>query len=261
MMPLLKNILIIILLPGLLFQYCIAQQYNTPVIDRFGTIVRGDTSIKAIALVFTGHEFADGGEDVTKTLKAKKVPASFFFTGDFYLNPSFSKLIYQLKNDGHYLGAHSHRHLLYADWEKRDSTLVSEVEFKRDLEENYAALLRFGINRKDAQYFLPPYEWYNSDIVKWTNDMDLTLINFSSGTRSNADYTYPEMGSRYVSSEAIYHSIINYENREGMNGFILLIHIGTDPRRKDKLYNLLGNLIDDMRLKGYEFQRVDQLLR
>jgi len=91
--------------------------------------------------------------------------------------------------------------------------------------------------------------------------MNLTLINFSSGTRSHADYTYPEMELRYVGTEEIYQSILNYEHRKGMNGFILLIHVGTDPRRTDKLYNRLGNLIDDLKLRGYSFQRIDDLLR
>ena len=177
------------------------------------------------------------------------------------MNPSFSNLIHTLKSDGHYLGAHSHHHLLYNDWEKRDSTLVTEKEFKEDLQDNYNVMAKFGIRKEEAQYFLPPYEWYNSDIFKWTREMNLTLINFSSGTRSNADYTYPEMGSRYLSSEEIYQSILNYEKHEGLNGFILLIHIGTDPRRTDKLYNRLDNLIDGLKTKGYSFKRVDDLLR
>ena len=42
---------------------------------------------------------------------------------------------------------------------------------------------------------------------KW----DLQLVNFSPGTRSNADYTYPEMGNKYVSSDAIMKSILQYE--------------------------------------------------
>jgi endoglucanase len=249
----------------ILFQICSAfaqslskNKFET---DRYGAIVRGDVSKKVIAIVFTGHEFADGGEVIRKTLKSKKVSASFFFTGDFYMNPAFSNLIRSLKKDGHYLGAHSHHHLLYNDWEKRDSTLVTEDEFKTDLQDNYNVMAKFGIRQEDAQYFLPPYEWYNRDISKWTREMNLTLINFSSGTRSNADYTYPEMKSRYVNSEEIYQSILNYENREGLNGFILLIHIGTDPRRTDKFYQRLGNLLDELKIKGYSFERVDALLR
>lgn len=229
--------------------------------DRYGAIVRGDTTRKAIALVLTGHEFADGGSSVRKTLRAKKVPASFFFTGAFYANPVFSKLIRQLKKDGHYLGAHSNRHLFYADWDNRDSTLVTADEFRQDLIDNYTIMAEYGITHADANYFLPPYEWYNKTIADWTKEMNLTLINFSSGTRSHADYTYPAMGSRYVGSDEIYQSILNYEMLNGMNGFILLIHIGTDPRRTDKLYHQLDKLIDELRAKGYAFKRVDDLLR
>jgi len=233
---------------------------NQPVVDQYGVIVRGDTLKKAIAIVFTGHEFADGGTMIRNALKEKKVPASFFFTGAFYNNPSFAELIRQLMRDGHYLGAHSNAHLLYADWEKRDSTLVTEKQFKGDLAENYHVMKSFGIRKKDAKYFLPPYEWYNGDIARWTKEMGLTLINFSSGTRSNADYTTPDMGNRYIASEDIYQSILNYENGKGMNGFILLVHIGTDPRRTDKFYNHLEKLIDDLNNRGYTFLRIDKIL-
>lgn len=122
-------------------------------------------------------------------------------------------------------------------------------------------MAEYGITHADANYFLPPYEWYNKTITDWTRQMNLTLVNFSSGTRSNADYTYPAMGSRYLGSDEIYQSILNYEKLHGMNGFILLIHIGTDPRRTDKLYHQLDKLIDELRAKGYAFKRVDDLLR
>jgi len=236
-------------------------QSTQAVVDGHGAIVRGDTAQKAMALVFTGHEFADGGSSIRKTLNTKKVKASFFLTGDFYGNPDFATLIQQLKKDGHYLGAHSGKHLLYADWKDRDSTLVTKEAFTQDLEDNYRIMTSFGIARTDAPYFLPPYEWYNKEIAEWTKRMNLTLINFSAGTRSAADYTYPEMGSRYLGSEQIYQSIIEYEQKHGMNGFLLLIHIGTDPRRKDKLYNRLGALIDELKERGYSFRRVDDLLK
>lgn len=64
-----------------------------------------------------------------------------------------------------------------------------------------------------APYFLPPYEWYNSQITQWTRALGLRLVNFSPGTRSTAYYTYPEMGSRYVSSDVIYQSVLDCEER------------------------------------------------
>src|SRR5690606_5498253 len=119
------------------------------------------------------------------------------------------------------------------------------LQFKNDLRANYRRMRMHGIHKADAPYFLPPYEWYNATISEWTRDMGLTLTNFTPGTRSHADYTYPEMGNRYVSSDAIYRSITDFEetSEHGLNGFILLVHIGTDPRRADKFYNRLGALL------------------
>src|SRR5690606_9967271 len=64
-----------------------------------GAIIRGDTTKRVIYLVLTGHEFADGADFITKTLKEEKVKASFFFTGDFYRNKSFRSAIKKLKRN------------------------------------------------------------------------------------------------------------------------------------------------------------------
>ena len=233
------------------------------IVDNHGAIIRGDLSQKQIALVLTGDEFADGGEVITKTLEKHQISASFFFTGNFYANKAFKKLIHEIKQEGHYLGAHSDKHLLYADWTKRDSLLVTEKEFKLDLKRNYKRMAHFGVSTKDAPYFLPPYEWYNATISEWTRQLKYTLVNFSPGTRSSADYTYPEMGPRYVSTQAIYDSILDLEKTDpnGLNGFILLIHIGTDPRRKDKFYHKLDALITELEKKKYTFMTITQLLK
>jgi hypothetical protein len=45
-----------------------------------------------------------------------------------------------------------------------------------------------------------------------------------------------------------------------MNGFILLLHIGTDIRRKDKFYFYLPELISELRRRGYRFTKIDELL-
>jgi len=227
-----------------------------------GATVRGDSLKKKIALVFTGDEFADGGEIIRKTLKVNHVKASFFLTGNFYRNAKFKSLINKLKKDGHYLGPHSDKHLLYCDWNKRDSLLVTKQEFEVDLKSNYEELSHFGISKSDAPFFLPPYEWYNEAIADWTNESGLSLINFTSGTRSNADYTYPELGKSYKTSDEIFKSIVDYNasKPKGLNGFILLLHIGTDPRRTDKFYKQLPKLIEYLKQNGYELAKIDNLL-
>lgn len=215
-----------------------------------------------MALVFTGDEFADGGNYIVQKLAAYNTPASFFFTGRFYRNPAFKGIVQRLKKNKHYLGPHSDNHLLYCDWTNRDSLLVTKAEFQADLERNYAAMKQAGIERNDARLFIPPYEWYNDSIAAWTQQMDLQLVNYTPGTKSTADYTYPGL-KNYRSSEEIFRSITGYEKNSvsGLNGFVLLVHIGTDPRRTDKFYRKLPALISYLKKKGYRFKRIDQLLK
>lgn len=226
-----------------------------------GGIVRGDTSVKRLALVFTGGDFGEGGPHIRKVLREKGIRAGFFFTGDFFRAAEFDGLIRGLAADGHYLGPHSDKHLLYCDWNDRAKTLVTRDEFRRDLLANYREMERFGISRDRAPFFIPPYEWYNSDIARWSRELGLVLFDFTPGTSSNADYTTFDMPS-YLSSETIYGRILDYETLDprGLNGFLLLIHIGTDPARTDKFYLRLADLIDELRRRGYAFARVDDLL-
>ena len=220
-------------------------------------------------MVFTGHEFAEGGNFISNTLQQQKIKASFFFTGDFYNNYSNEKLINRLVKDKNFLGNHSDKHLLYCDWSKRDSLLVDKFEFLNDLFGPMERLGHLAEDPKDpstpskhfTKFFLPPYEWYNDSIAAWCKEAVIQLINYTPGTLSHADYTTLK-DKNYRNSETIYNSIINYEKSKpaGLNGFILLMHIGAGSDRKDKFYAHLPELIKYLKLKGYQFQTVDQLL-
>jgi peptidoglycan/xylan/chitin deacetylase (PgdA/CDA1 family) len=87
--------------------------------------------------------------------------------------------------------------------------------------------------------------------------MGLTTVNFTPGTRTNADYTTPEMPN-YRSTEEILNDLENFERKDpkGLNGAIILIHLGTSPLRTDKLYNQLDNIIESLMGKGYEFCKI-----
>ena len=225
-----------------------------------GATIRGDSTKKNIALVFTGDEYAEGADSILNALKGKNIKASFFFTGRFYENPAFKKIVQRIKKEGHYLGPHSNKHLLYCDWSKRDSLLLSKAEFSNDLLANLKIMRKAGINTSKSKFFLPPYEWYNDTIAAWTKELGLQLINFTPGTKSHADYTWPDL-KNYQSTDSIFESIGDYQflHSSELNGFILLMHIGTDPRRTDKFYEVLPQLLSY--LIEYQLQTVDQLLK
>ena len=222
------------------------------VYDSSGAVIRGNVATKKINLMFSGDEYADGAEEILAALKKHGIKASFFFTGNFYRNPAYAKIIESIQKEGHYLGAHSDKHLLYNDWTADKNLLVTQEVFKSDLNANYTEMEKFGIQKEDAPYFLPPYEWNNNLITQWGNQMGVTLINYTPGTISHADYTTPEMDN-YKTSDDIVQSILSFEEKEGMNGFMLLSHIGTHPDRTDKFYVKLDALISSLKKRGYGF--------
>lgn len=224
-----------------------------------GAIIRGDSSHKKIALVFTGHEFGGGLKSITQTLAREKIKASFFVTG-LFANQNLSTLK-TLRSKGHYIGPHSQQHLLYADWKNRDCLFVTRAEFEADLLENYATLAKLGIKKEAAPVFLPPYEWYNDSIATWANALGLTLINNTPGTLSAADYTTPSMPN-YRNTDTIYQSIMAkaLDMPFGLNGYFLLLHAGADKERVDASHLVLPLLIEELKKLGYEFVRADEML-
>ncbi len=225
-----------------------------------GAIIRGDTSEKKIALVFTGDTFANSVSPILDALKERDIRAGFFVTGNFARNAAFRPFLDRMRTEGHYVGLHSDSHPLYCDWTNRDNSLVTKQFFMKDLRANLASLRTINaLQLNEPVLFIPPYEWYNHDQAAWCQELGVTLINFTPGSGSNRDYA-PESDRVFVASEKLRDDILAYERKDpaGLNGFILLLHVGTE--RKDPFHPQLGPLCDELTQRGYEFVRVDEFL-
>ena len=108
-------------------------------------------------------------------------------------------------------------------------------------------------------YFVPPYEWYNSQHVEWAKELGCVLVNFTPGSGSHRDWA-PEGHAAFKPSEQILADILAHEAKEpdGLNGHLLLMHLGS--QRQDKFPAHLGLLIDELTKRGYQVVRVDELL-
>lgn len=105
---------------------------------------------------------------------------------------------------------------------------------------------------------MPPFEEYNAEVASWAQKMGLSLVSYTPGTGSNMDYTTPDL-SYYQSSKAIYDRIVSVEKKQGLNGHILLLHLGTDANRTDKFYDkYLGRLLDYLKKQGYSFRLIPE---
>src|SRR5205814_6955139 len=105
----------------------------------------------------------------------------------------------------------------------------------------------------------PPYEWYNEDQSRWSREMGVLLFNFTPGSGSNRDWA-PESEKSFVPSQKIIDDILACEKKDphGLNGFLLLLHVGS--QRKDKTFLLLDPLLKQLEDRGYKFVTVDRLL-
>lgn len=235
---------------------------QTPVVrEPQGAIIRGDTARKRLALVFTGDEHGESAEPILDTLGTRGIRAGFFLTGNFLRTERFRPAVRRMIAEGHYLGPHSDRHPLYCDWKDRAKNLVTKAAFTIDLEANLAALRGLGaLSGSERPLFIPPFERYNRDQARWCDDAGVTLITFTPGSGSNRDYAV-EGDRAFVPAATLRDDILAHERRDahGLNGFILLLHAGSG--RQDPFHPQLGPLCDELGRRGYEFVRVDHLVR
>ncbi|MCR5710680.1 MAG: glycoside hydrolase family 9 protein [Bacteroidales bacterium] len=225
--------------------------------DRYGTIVRVNPDRKVIYLCFTADENFNGAETILNTLKKRKIKGNFFLTGNCLRHQPNREAVQRVIADGHYVGGHSDRHVLYCDWGSARPDLMSADSIAADLRANFAELARFGVKPGDARWFLPPYEHYNTFSVNVLEAMGVNVVNYTPGIGTPADYTTPDM-KNYRDAQTLVDGLWKFEKEQGLNGALLLIHPGIDARRPEgeRLYNRLDEIIRYLKRKGYSFERL-----
>ncbi|WP_428389439.1 polysaccharide deacetylase family protein [Mucisphaera sp.] len=222
-------------------------------------VTRADPNRREIALVFTGGEHGYDSTLILDTLAERNIKASFFPTGDYLDVPGYDQHIQRMIDEGHHVGPHGHAHLLLAPWDDRDQSLVTESQFKRDLRKNINELHDLGVPKAWPIYFIPPYQWYNTQHAQWAADMGVLLFNFTPGSGSHRDWA-PEGHPAFRPSTQILDDILTHEMTapNGLNGHLLLLHLGS--QRQDNMARLLPQLLDELTTRGYRFSRIDQIL-
>ena len=225
--------------------------------DRYGAIVRVNPDEKVVYLCFTADERFNGAETILKTLKKQKVKGNFFLTGNCLRHAPNQDVIRRIVADGHYVGGHSDRHVLYCDWDAARTSRMSTDSIVSDLKANFAELEKAGVPREKARWFLPPYEHYDARSIEILRGMGVQIVNYTPGIGTPADYTIPSM-SNYRKAQPLIDGLWKFEKEEGLNGALVLIHPGIEESRpeKERLYNRLDEIIRYLKKKGYRFDRL-----
>ena len=234
-----------------------AQGVDNNIYDN-GGIVQGNPGEKNICLVFTADSLATGAQTIISTLKKNNVKGAFFFTGYFFSR--HPDIVKRLLDDGHYVSCHGYKHQVLCPWDNRDSSLVTHDQFIADLKQAYATMAPFGITPQSSPYFIPPYEWYNARHASWARELGLQVINFTPGTQSNNDYTWVGM-KYYRDNKWLWNRMMDWEQQHTLNGHFLMVHFGKDSRRPKGFYDMLPQLIKELRKRGYNFVTPEQMVQ
>lgn len=193
-----------------------------------------------VALTFDAGANADGLASILTTLAAKRVPATFFLTGDWVTHfPSQTRQIGPQHRLGNHSGSHP-RLTELTDAQVRSQVLDAGSSIKRATGAEPAPWFRFPYGDRDprtiglvnAAGYVP---------IGWTVD--------SLGWKGS---------SGGVTSDRILQRVLGALTP----GEIVLMHVGSHPTDHSTLdADTLPRLIDALRARGYGFVTLEAMLR
>ncbi len=214
---------------------------------------------KKLALTFDAGSTDRGSLKILEILRQKKVPCTMFVTGQFIRH--YPEVIRQMVLNGIEIGNHtfSHPHL----------TTYAQNNLQQTLPEVNALLLRDQLQRTDSLFYSltkrhlaplwrAPFGEYNRTILQWAAESGYKLVGWSPKCDA-LDWVADSTAKWYRTPEQILEHFLRLESEKGLEGRIILMHLGTD-RSKDYPYTILPALIDSLRRRGYQFCTVSALI-
>jgi len=220
-----------------------------------GAIVRGPQNRPRIAIIFSCRETDDGSAVIMQALREHHAKASFFVSSDFMSWPLNAGFIRGAYAEGHFVGPQSDNWDEFTKVGARATTYGS-------VEEHLSLLAEAGISRSEMRFFLPTSDQLTSTVVERGREYGMSMITGTPGTLS-LKTTTQEGSNGFTSSQRIIESILNRERSaiNGLNGFQLLFQLDSGARLSDKFYTRFADLLDALQNRGYEFVRLDELLK
>ncbi|MEV6393652.1 polysaccharide deacetylase family protein [Streptomyces sp. NPDC051907] len=184
---------------------------------------------KCIALTFDAGPGKDTPE-LLDTLKAKKVPATFFLLGKNHVL-KHPDVVRRIADEGHEVANHT--------WSHRRLDELETDEIREELSLTQDAIAKITGSRPTLMR--PPQGRINDDVTEVSKELGLAQILWSATAK---DYSTTD-------SELIKTRILDQADRDGI---ILLhdIYDGTVPA--------VPGIIDELKSRGYTFVTVPQLL-
>ncbi len=233
------------------------------------SVVNGTTRKKIISLTFDGGSYDNAAEQILDTLQSRGVKATMFLTGQFMRRHPHT--VVEIVERGHEIGNHtwSHPHLTTWAENRRHHTLsgVNRATIGSQLKKANDQFRKItGSNL--APIWRAPFGEKNRDICSWALSHGYVHIAWKQGRTwlegyDSNDWVPDEDTPGYHSPQEVYEKFMNLatQDTDGMNGGILLFHLGTSRKDPEKqVHRILGSLIDGFHAAGYQIVPVTVLL-
>jgi peptidoglycan/xylan/chitin deacetylase (PgdA/CDA1 family) len=193
-------------------------------------LIKGNPKIKAVALTFDDGPHPVYTMKLLKVLKKYDVKATFFVVGK--MAEKHPELVRAEVKNGHMIGNHTYNHV--------NLTYIPDDEIKVEWQAcNDVIKATTGV---DMAFCRPPGGQYDSKVINAAMDIGLTTVLW---TDDPADYLKPS------------DKILETNTMEHINpGGIILLHDGIQ-----QTIEILPQIIETLKKKGYKFQTVKEMLR
>ena len=191
----------------------------------------GSRSSKKVALTFDDGPHRHNTPEVLKVLEEEGVKASFFCVGQNAFD--YPWLIKDIQKAGHLVGSHSfiHRNFLACTPRKAEEEILE------------GSLVLEAILNDKIRYYRPPYGTRYPWNIKYGESLRMRAVLWSNSPR---DWQRPGAG---IIAERVINS--------AKPGDIVLLHDGGGDR--SQTVKALPTIIGNLRSRGFEFVRVDEL--
>jgi peptidoglycan/xylan/chitin deacetylase (PgdA/CDA1 family) len=195
------------------------------------------------------------------------LPVTIFLTGDFI--KKFPEITTRIVQEGHEVGNHTwnHPHLTSYAADKQNTTLPNVTrEFLHDQLLRSAQLFEEVTGAKMAPFWRAPYGEHNAEIRQWAAELGYRHVGWTRGrswqeSMDTMDWVADTTSKAYHTSEEILSHLMKMADEEtnGINGGIILTHLGSHRRDGDHFYTVLPRLISGLREKNYALVKISEL--
>jgi peptidoglycan/xylan/chitin deacetylase (PgdA/CDA1 family) len=162
----------------------------------------------------------------------------------------------------------NHPHLTSFAKNKRNETLPEVTrEFLHDQLLRTSKLFEEATGRQMAPFWRAPYGEHNVQIRRWAAELGYRHVGWTKGrswqqSMDTLDWVADTSSAAYHTAEEILANLLSMTENEahGVNGGIILMHLGSHRQDGDHFYTILPRLISGLREKNYEIVKISALV-